>query len=333
MPHSLMTIPRELRDAILEYVILSHQNEAPDIKGTFEELTQHRQVLRNPALGSWCNLVLNLPDSTIANATNLFLTNRQLHAETLESIDFLNARVYELDVIILDEILPLPTWTHVPLLTTSLDKVNVTFRISGSYDRNKERPRAGNKDDVPPGLYAQYGRYKGFRGGAGAGPAIGWQIYSILERFIKAGPGGELENKDEHRHIVVKTLDINIETPPDVDPARFGPPKSGYGGRQSHREMHVLDPAYLTAFVAGDISGLLRSGHHEWFRYGMILYEHVDSIVIRKDGEEMSRLDVAERLRDVGGFQERHISAQMLAEYKEGTWEKRRERGLRVLEE
>jgi hypothetical protein len=345
----LTTIPRELRDQILSYVVYSYQNTPPALDQTFEELTEGREVLRDVKLGSWCNTVLNDPQTVGANATNLLLTNHQIHAETLDLIKHPSTRIYELDVIIADEIIPVLTWLRVPVLSTNLDKITANFRISGSYDRSKDN-RRGTKDGhvAAQKPYSPYSRYKGFRGGCGAGPAMSWQIYSILERFIKAGPVGRTGPNKEyeyvpgkdwyaegllHRHVVVKTIAINVETPPDVDPALFATPRSGgYASNETSKES-VLDPRYLADFIKRDIMGLLQGGNHEWFSYGKILYEHVDMVTISVDGEELEAFDVAQRLKSVGGFQERYLTAGALAEYKRLTWEKRRERGLKVLEE
>jgi hypothetical protein len=202
---TLTSIPRELRDHILGYVIQTNTNDAPDINQTFEDLVQDRKVFTNPSLNSWCTTVLYQPETTIANTTSILFTNRQLRNDTLENIKRLNANGCELDVIILDEILPLVTRTHVPIFATSYDKVNVTYRISGVYDDQKEVGwiEEGTRVDGP---YTKYGLYKRFRGGNGAGPAIGWQLYSILERFIKAGPTGEGSDRHAHSHITVKTI-------------------------------------------------------------------------------------------------------------------------------
>jgi hypothetical protein len=331
---NLTSIPRELRDQILQHVIQSHQNQPPALGQTFDELTQHRKILEAPLLQSWNCLVLNDPKSVVANVTNLLLVNRQLHSETLASIQRLNARVYELDVVLLDEILPLPTWLHVPILTTALDAVNVNFRISGRWDQSKDPRGRGRVDDsaIPP--YGKYPHWKGFRIGCGAGPAIAWQIYSILERFIKFGPVGETDDTQAHRHVTIKSLNINIETPQDVDPLLFAPPRSSLSrfaeGRNSES---VLSPEYLAEFVASNMSNLLHDRDHEWFACGKILFEHLDMITITRDAKAVRTIDVAERLRDVGGFQERHITKEKLERYKKVTWDERRERGLRVLKQ
>jgi hypothetical protein len=328
-----MTIPRELRDQICNYVIRFQQRERPALNQTFEELIHHRSIPRKPKLQSWCKEVLYYPEDAVANTSSLLRVNRQLHAETLKNIELIKGCVYELDVIVLDEILPLPTWICVPFYTNSIEQINTTFRISGYYDKMKhKRGPKGSKDLDGP--YVRFGRYKGFRIGNGAGPAISWEIYSILERFFKAGPAGarEGEEADEHRHMTVKTIDINVETPPDIHPARFAHPKSGgYSTREGDVDESVLNPTILARFIESNIGGLLSSTDYDWFSYGKVLLEHVDTVVVRLDGKELRVFDVAECLELVGGFNERYISKIALEAYKAQAWKIREERGLKVL--
>jgi len=326
---TLQSVPRELRDHVLHHVILAQQNDAPSLDQSFNDLIQDREILLSPRLGAWCKTVLYQPTNVVANASSLLLVNHQIRRETQENIKRLGARQYDLDVIILDEILPLPTWLRIPVLTNSLDAVNVTFRIAGKFDRKKQR-----NDDGSETPYRKYGSYRGFGIGNGAGPAMGWQIYGILERFIKAGPVGKLEDNKihTHRHMTVKTIDINVETPQDVDPSASGNPISASLMSSLRDDADtVLSPEYLARFVAQNMNGLLAGGDREWFAYGKVLYEYVDFIVIRHDGVEIKRLDVAERLRGVGGFQEKYVSEKELQDYKAATWAKRKIRGLRVL--
>jgi hypothetical protein len=330
---SLMTIPRELRDQICSHVILSQHLERPALNQTFDELIQHRSIPSKPKLASWCTTVLYHPEDAVANTSSLLRVNHQLRAETLENVKLIKTCTYELDVIILDEILPLPTWLCVPFYTSNVEQINATFRISGCFDKTKNR-RTGKDGESPPGPYHRFGRYKGFKGGDGAGPAFGWQIYSILERFLRVGPLGEIsgENSEhEDRLINVKTIDINIETPLDVDPARFGYPRSGgYGIRDGDVSDSVLSPVILAGFVKSDMTALLRGRDHEWFMYGQVLFEHVDTVVVRLDGQELARLDVAECFEHAEGFKEHYISKIALEEYKALVWELRKERGLKV---
>ncbi|KAH7071282.1 hypothetical protein BKA63DRAFT_70254 [Paraphoma chrysanthemicola] len=325
---TLMSIPRELRDLILAYIIQSPISEAPDITHSFSNLTSSRKIFAAPELRSWNKIVLYPSSDPSANTTSLLLTNHQLRTETLETINRPGTNECDLDIIILGVILPLPTWTRIPSPSKSFEKVNVTYRISGAYDENNE----GRLEDnvFTRGPYHKYGRYKGFKGGDGAGPALSWQIYSILERFIRVGPRGETRDEHAHHHITVKTIDVNIETPTEVDPALFGLPWK-LSSSQRRNLGSVMSPSYLARFVASNMEELLGPGNHEWFRYGAVLFEHVDRVVVRLDGKILLEKDVAKCLKDAGGFVEKHLSKEELAEYKRETWKVRRERGLRTL--
>ena len=186
-----MTLPRELRDQICHYIIQLPQQERPALDQMFDQLTHGRKSLKAkntpPARNALPvkDTVLGLPASLVPNTAPLLRVNRQLHAETLENVKVLQACVYELDVIVLDEILLLPTWIHVPHFATRLDRVCATFRISGRYDEAND----GYGDEscgIPPGPYRRWNSYKGFRASDGGGLAMSWQIYSLLERFSRS---------------------------------------------------------------------------------------------------------------------------------------------------
>ena len=162
---------------------------------------------------------------------------------------------------------------------------------------------------------------------------MGWQLYAVLERFMRAGPGGETEDTDTHLHVTAKTVRIDVQTPPLEEGLLFGPPRSGHmRRRESGLGGDVLDPAYLVQFVTGHLRGLLKNQDREWFQYGTILYEHVDEVVVCKDGVEVMREDVAECLK--GTFiDDRYFSAEDLRKYKQNTWELRKSRGLKVVDD
>jgi hypothetical protein len=342
---SLMTLPRELRDQICGYVIQAPQQNPPAINQTFDQLTQGRKSLNHPKdSGPGNDAVLNLPDGPVPNTASLLRVNRQLHAETLENVKFLQACVYELDVIILDEILLLPTWIHVPHFATRLDRVGTTFRISGRYDRANE-DYGDEGCGLPPGPYRRWNSYKGFRNGDCVGPAMSWQIYSMLERFskyclcewehsadlvdpVRMGPAGEDGDANNDRHISIKTLDINVETPPGISPDDLRPPRSG-GMRYYDGSDSVLCPTYLADFIVENIRDLLGSGDATWFMYGKIIYEHVDTVIVRQDGEDLERFDVAERLKHFGGYSPSRNLMMSYEGYKAIAWKRRASRGLK----
>jgi len=321
---SLLTIPRGLRDKICAYAILADINEPPKLTANFDDLLSGRTKLENPQLRAWGgnHTIKYHSDNIVPSAVPLLLVCHQLYAETISNLRIIpNTNSYGLDIILLDEVFLLPTWLRVPVLTTSVDKVNVTFRIAGSY---------GGR-----GKYKGYSFYVGFQGADGAGPAISWHIYSIIERFFKVGPAGKRQDAEEHKHVTIKTLDINVEIPDNVDPSRFNAPQTGHYGRRRDNESAgepVLDPTYLAQFVITNIRWMIHMGDSAE-GYGKIFHEHLDEVIVRKGGEEMARWEIARVFRDLTAKDWYRHESETIEQWKAQTAEKRRERGLRVLEE
>lgn len=325
---SLMSLPRELRDQIGIHVILA-ESERPDLNQSFDDLINSRVQYKKPSLEAVCKVVLYLPQDSLKRCLPLLLVNRQLCTETLANLALLAKRPsYSLDIIVLDEVLLLPTWLSVPVLSTSLDIVDVTFRISGSYDARKEFDPEMNRK----GLYTRWSHYKGFRGGDGGPPAMSWQVYAILERFIKVGPASEVEDDEMHKHITAKCIRIDFQTPAGVPKDKFVKPLSGHGvfGSRKEKRGGVLDPGYLAEYVAGDLGRMLNTSGDTWFSCGQILYEHLDELVLYRDGTEFQRWDVAEQL---GSLKDYPKSPGSVRDYKAYAWQARRARGLKCLEQ
>ncbi|KAF2798874.1 hypothetical protein K505DRAFT_321589 [Melanomma pulvis-pyrius CBS 109.77] len=321
---SLLSLPREIRDKICTYAILAPRNEPAPLTTSIPDLLLERRHLEHPRLSAWGNLstVKYRPDNIVASSTPLLLVNHQLYAETISNLRLIpGARTYDLDIIVLDEILLVPTWLLVPVLDVHVDRLNVTFRIAGRYNHQDR--------------YQEYGRYKGFAIGDGAGPALSWHIYSLLERFFKVGPIGECNEETKDRNVTIKTLEINIETPSDVAPSRFMPPKSGHRRRKSEDDEPddaVLDPEYFIDFVTRNVRWMLKMDYHS-ANYGKIFYEYMDRIIVRRDGEVELECDLAERFRDLKFTDSFWRNQIQFDRWKEQATKKRRAWGLRVLEE
>ncbi|ORX97496.1 hypothetical protein BCR34DRAFT_577868 [Clohesyomyces aquaticus] len=130
------------------FAVLSPMREAPalDVAPGLDDdnpaLSGDRVGLQYPKLSAWSgrDLVRYQCDTAfVASSTPLLLVNRQLHDETLSNFNvFPDLCSYDLNIIVLDEILLLPTWLRVPALTTRVDTVCATIRISSSFDRNKK---------------------------------------------------------------------------------------------------------------------------------------------------------------------------------------------------
>ncbi|KAF2106545.1 hypothetical protein BDV96DRAFT_329989 [Lophiotrema nucula] len=322
MPHTLMTLPRELRDKICTFAILARKNDPPELDQNFWQLIADRESYPSaPPLRTWTspNLIRYLPSSYHASSTPLLLVNRQLCAETEQNLRILKgARTYETDVIVLDEIILVTTFLRVPVLARTIDTSYVTFRIAGNYCTD-------------PAAYEGFPDYKGFQVAPGLGPAMAWQIYGVLERFFLVGPTGANRHLDENRSVSIKSLDINIETPPDVESWRFGPPRSS-DWFALEEEDHVLDPGDLKDFVYVNIRHMLGmvaiTGG-----FGNMFHEHLDEVVVRLDGKECKRYDVAKMFQELE-FGPNAFTADRGAfeAWKAMATQKRKKSGLRVLE-
>lgn len=325
-----MTLPRELRDQICKEVILSQLTESPDLKLPSEAILEKRESYtrhRNrDERSAWTTpqAVKYLSSATVTTSTPLLLINHQLHAETMENLKTIpQAHTYDLDLIVLEETYLCPTWLRVPALTKNVDVVNVKFRIAGTF----------------PTLENRYNHYIGFRGGDGGGPAMAWQIYDVLDRFLKLGPVGERETSNENKGIILKTLDIDVQTPPDIDPSRFKRPRTQQFSRllPQIEGDSVLDPKYLVGFISGQLSALLGL-YRDWADYGSILYESMDEIIVRHDGKEVWKFDVASLLQKVQ-FHDSFSSLSrperepFFVEWKKETVKLREQKGLKVVYE
>ena len=117
--HSLLSLPREIRDQIIENVIL-YRKEPPydpahDVQSRQDPVEQGG--LRPP-----------LVSSKIYNATGLLGTNAQLRDETQNRLDQLRP-TYSLDVMVVDNEL-WPTWTCCPCRASRpVDEIKVSLRF------------------------------------------------------------------------------------------------------------------------------------------------------------------------------------------------------------
>ena len=132
---SLLTLPREVRDIILRFVLFSESQPAPD---TYDDASV---PARTPILDvhylSWLKSrgVLYQPETVKPAATPLLLTSHQLCAETRKALAIWRGYGYTLDVMLVHERELWPTWTSIPAFARRIDALDVTFRVVGGHDR------------------------------------------------------------------------------------------------------------------------------------------------------------------------------------------------------
>jgi hypothetical protein len=324
---SLLDIPRELRDHIIELVLCSNR-APPESPST---ASQDRFELHDIRYISWDygpthnkyerqDYITSLP---------LLLVNRQLSAETKSALARLSTKhSYNLDVMFVNEAELWPTWLLVPALSNHVDRVAATFRIFGHWDR-KSRSALGIGNASPP--------------------QIVWCFYSLMERFLRRGPVGEREAGSQDRNITISVLTLDFLTPQDID--MLPPQQAKYNDwfqsrvrtrrRRADADManFIMRPEWLAAFVSDFMSGLLRMGYHT-ARYGMIIYERIGTIQICVDGVLKEEFELSKRLADLyvdtdldtfGCVWPREERVPFFWRWKSDALRKRREAGLPVI--
>ena len=320
----LFDLPREVRFQILQLVLCSSRALPTDPTTT---ISQNRIELRDGNHNSWEYGPRHNKYEQGACTTNslpLLLTNRQLRAETQSVLQHLAIkRSYSLDVMLVNERELWPTWLLVPALWTRLDHVVATFRICGGKGRS------------------------GFVGGDGGPPEIIWCFYSLMERFLTFGPVGERKPGSQDRNITIRSLTLDVVTPPDVEVMMADSTenyRNWFHGRIGSCDADGLSfgvrPGWLAEFLRDEIQDLLRMSYHT-ARYGMIMYERIGTIRLCLDGVLKKEFDLGKRLADLrydsafdtfGNIDPREDRIPYFWKWKKKALVKRREAGLPVVD-
>ena len=308
---SLLDLPREVRDLIIEDVLSAHVYRMPPVapsKSNREDFIDfdHRAWLHRR--GAIYHDQHDTHISTLNSQVSLLLTNRQISAETQSMINSLRSRPYILDLSVQNEVDLYPTWLQVPLVTNCVSTLYVNVRLFGHILSQKDASH--------------------FSGNGGL-PGLHWSFYGLLERFLQYGPAGKKPhgpkmifhgnirnvsegNEPEDRNMTVQTLILNFESAESELP--FPPRNIDYNwweGRRTYfawytedsseripREKYTTRPEWLATFLATEIGGLLSMGYHT-AEYGMILYESIGAIRILVDGKLTYEFDIASRLANL----------------------------------
>lgn len=291
---NLASLPLEIRDKIITLVLVSPSRDVPRLPAAREPIKGMR-TYKTPNLDyidPW--LVKYRPNKFVATSTPLLVLNRQFHAETTSCLQRLGrkAHVYDLDIIIHNEIDLVPTWLKVPKLTTEVEAVNVTFRIAGEYSTEDPSHRFLYGRPYPPVIGFMNGRTR-------RGPMM-WQLFAVLERFMLVGPTGEPEGDDKSRGVIIKNLNINVETPPGVREEQFWEPRSSWYWRSPDTGPHkglVLDPKFFAKYLSSSLDLMTwRRVIRAYMPRVDCYYRCLDQVLIKLDGEEHDKHDISEEL-------------------------------------
>jgi len=285
---SLLRLPQELRDLIIEFVVTS-RGTAPTKIDTLRPTEEHDDL----------NYVSRISGRGVFYSTQrhrtspvaLLLVNHQIHDETkgtLKRLSSSNGNKYTLDVILLNEALLFPSWTSVPPLHQNVDTLSVTFRIFGFGG-------------------SAFNDFMDLDGSTG--PAV-WRFYSLLERFLRCG-ATRSRSPNEDREFHLQILDLNVEMPADIDKSRIAPADLTPDNLPKYRRDHsphdmVMHPATLAKFIYIWVQGILMLSDPIYAspgtpipKYAKLFFDRVGKIRISVDGKRKFEIDVKGMVRRI----------------------------------
>ncbi|KAF2500077.1 hypothetical protein BU16DRAFT_235568 [Lophium mytilinum] len=314
---SLLSIPREIRDSIIELALSSSREPYPSI--TAAEPTRSTKIVpHRPFFKSWSygrKHVLFESHSYLSNSLPLLLVNHQLSSETTSTISRLSKNAslphYSLDVMFVNELELWPTWLSVPTVAAHLDRVNVTIRAVGVDPTEQNQWKV--KDGMPPQLI--------------------WCFYYLLEHVLRHGPLPDTYSPAD-KDVSIKLLHLDVV---GRESGSCGNDHCGcFPGVGAGRGKEWC-PAFLARYLRMYIGRLARMGYHE-AQYGGILYERVGEIRISVMGEEMlPRVHFGDSLAELKYVDPRNTFGHVwprakrvpaFEEWKRSAWRRREERGL-----
>ena len=120
---TLLSIPREVRDLILDEVLLSLEAQPP---------AEHINLSRRPLYFEAVGHRIRVPCVEFPTGQGLFRTCHRLHAEIIDRTRKLKPP-YILDLYILNETFIFPTWLSCPPRLDLIELLKVNIRFSGPY--------------------------------------------------------------------------------------------------------------------------------------------------------------------------------------------------------
>ncbi|OKL63123.1 hypothetical protein UA08_01251 [Talaromyces atroroseus] len=281
---SLLNIPPELRECIIQHVLCSHQMppETPSNANRvdFEDMDI---IWRESPYGIYHE---QRGTHSPSNCISLLLTNRQLSAETRSVINRMRSTTtYVLDISVLNELELFPTWVSVPHITNRVSKLYVDVRFFGHILSEKVARYQYNDEDV-----------LGYH----------WSFYGLLARFLRYGPVDEKKKMSGRQNssskkpttfhdydVTVNLLVLNFKSAETE--LSFPPDTVTYQTWRSHHftpiesrdispasidlEKYTTRPEWFSTFLFHEIKSFLSMSYLGSF-YGRILYERIGAIRI-----------------------------------------------------
>ena len=296
---SLLSIPPELVDRIIEIVILTERTPPADVTTAEQNRTPYKSKGWNSndfprSCRSWRygpQHVRYEKTETRANITGLLLSNRQLRQQTASALCriYPDGLTYKLDCIFLNEREILPTWTHVPAASKRIRRVNVTFRIFGT---NTEEG------------------YSAFAGGCGGPMQIVWTFYYLLEHFLEYGttsssPLTKKWSENPENCVVINNINLNFTSGEPDKPVQVDTPENSRAWYASQRYRSAspendasslpMHPRWLAEKVSSELQTTVSIGYNT-AEFASDIFERVGTFAVSSESIIIYGLDVGQAL-------------------------------------
>ena len=274
--NNLLGLPRELRDQILDYVVLTERDvPQPPQHLAGNERTELWDCSYTSGRGTKNVQWKRDTDIVKLGRTRILptlLVNRQLYSETLTAVHRLPSKhSYKIDVMIVDGFQLWPTWLSLPSPTRYIDNVHATLR---TFDLDILNAYRGT----------------GWSTSIGGPPPIAWCFFDLLDRFLKVGPFANARNTP----VRIKILNLDVITTNNFD----NNTEEDELARSIEDSFNEADSDHLVEFLQ-TYFGLLLRMDNQVVKYGAIVYEHIGTIRLLRDGEFQQEWDLAECLANL----------------------------------
>jgi hypothetical protein len=293
---TLLNLPREVRDEILEYIIFA-RTPTPKTLADLDAQTPKRKYPHTQSR-FFCN---EQPFESFQTAHFLLLINKQLHHETKELLNLRGGITYELNVNLVYESVIIPHWTCVPLAMDVVPLLKVNFQSIGKFRQGTFRgqavpdPQQRRRRTVP--LYVS-------------------DMYYLLRDLLYRDQNVRPQVKGARRRgIACRVLEIDCIDPENKE---LLAPESHNPGDYSLLQVHDMDtgslptpgieewlvrPEWVAANISEHLPTRIREGSYLG-TLGQILhdapfYSRVGCIVIKVNGTMARSIDVGQILADI----------------------------------
>ncbi|KAJ4296812.1 hypothetical protein N0V90_006860 [Kalmusia sp. IMI 367209] len=319
---ALFKIPREVRDEILSFVLLSRY----PVPQTPEEIEEQERQVPVALREHYREGLYYICDETAytSNALSLLLTNKQLHAETRDALERLDIP-FELDIKFVNDRYLAPTWTSIPTKTQHFKHLRTVFQSIGEWQK--------------PPQESKFSMIDIWSTGCGGPPGYVWIFYDTLVHFLKYGPAPP-ESTGSPQLFSVECLELDFVDPEDV--GLLPSPESRrhlWALRSRHnagQEPKVLRPEWLAEDLRDQLMSLFGMDYYT-AEYGRILHGRIGRVVFKANGQMVHEIDVGQvlaglKFEDSFGNYQREHRAETWIQWKEQAQELRKRRGLHTVE-